>query len=130
MSPVFRDVEQARWVEKWLVWLIAAHTFVIGLALLLVPEWALGFGGWKVIPAPFFPRQAGVFHFVLGYGYLRELRCRGIVSLLLLAKTAAFVFLIGSAVLTEVPWFVPFAGVADGLMGLAAWWAHRQTESA
>jgi hypothetical protein len=126
MSGLFRDVEQARWAEKWLVWLIAAHTFVIGLALLLAPTFALSFGGWKEIPAPFFPQQAGVFHFVLGFGYLRELQCRGGVSLLLLAKTAAFVFLMGSTVLSTVPWFVTFAGVADGLMGLTAWWVHRQ----
>jgi len=117
--------EVARKVEWALVWLIALHTFAIGLALLLVPEWALRLGGWKEIPSLFFPRQAGIFHFVLGFGYLRELRCRGSVSLLVLAKGAAFLFLIGSALVWTPPWFVPFAGVTDGMMGLAAWWIHR-----
>ena len=109
--------ESARWLERWLVVLIAAHTFAIGVALLAVPGWALRFGGWDVIPPLFFPRQAGVFHLVVGTGYLVEFsRSRGVV-LLLTAKACAAVFLVGASVLATVPWFVTFAGVADGLMG-------------
>ncbi len=112
--------ELAARLEWWLVTLIAAHTFTVGVALLAVPEWALRFGGWAVIPPPFFPRQAGVFHLVLGTGYLVEFRrSRGIV-LLLTAKACATVFLLGATALASVPWFVTFAGVADGLMGAAA----------
>jgi hypothetical protein len=46
------------------------------------------------------------------------------VWLLLTAKACAFVFLIGATLLATVPWFVTFAGVVDGLMGLAALAAH------
>ena len=112
--------EHARRLEWWLVTLIAAHTYAVGVALLAVPEWALRFGGWEVVPPLFFPRQAGVFHLVVGTGYLAEFRrSRGIV-LLVTAKACATVFLLGATALSGVPWFVTFAGVADGLMGAAA----------
>jgi hypothetical protein len=111
-------------LERWLVVLIALHTYGIGFGLLVVPEWALRFGGWQTIPPLFFPRQAGVFHLVLGSGYLFEYGRLRSVWLLLTAKACAFVFLVGATVVAAVPWFVTFAGVVDGLMGLAALAAH------
>jgi hypothetical protein len=111
-------------LERWLVVLIALHTYGIGVGLLVVPEWALRFGGWQTIPPLFFPRQAGVFHLVLGSGYLFEYGRLRSVWLLLTAKACAFVFLVGATVVAAVPWFVTFAGVVDGLMGLAALAAH------
>lgn len=121
----------ARKLEWWLVLLIALHTYAVGVALLVLPEWSLRFGGWETIPPLFFPRQAGVFHLVLGTGYLVEyLRLRSI-SLLLIAKACGAVFLLAATLLATVPWFVTFAGVADGLMGIAVLvmrrWASRTT---
>jgi hypothetical protein len=116
-----RVLRKAEW---WLVVLIALHTYGIGMGLLVVPEWALRFGGWDTIPPLFFPRQAGVFHLVVGTGYLVEYVRWHSVSLLLTAKACAFVFLMGATFLTAVPWFVTFAGIVDGLMGLAALAAH------
>jgi hypothetical protein len=113
-----------RKAERWLVVLIALHTYGIGVGLLVVPELALRFGGWEMIPPLFFPRQAGVFHLVLGTGYLAEYFRLRSVSLLLMAKACAFVFLLGATFVAAVPWFVTFAGIADGLMGLAALAAH------
>jgi len=117
-----------RKLEWWLVVLIALHTYGIGVALLALPEWSLRIGGWETIPPLFFPRQAGVFHLVLGTGYLFEyLRLRS-VSLLLVAKACAFVFLIGATLVATVPWFVTFAGVVDGLMGLTVLVAHLELD--
>lgn len=117
-------------LDRWLVVLIALHTFAVGAGLLLVPEWALSFGGWASIPPPFFPRQAGIFHFILGIGYLAEHRKLGTVSLLVMAKTFAVVFLLGTAVFGGAPWFVPFAGVIDGAMALAALLVNRHAAQA
>ena len=117
-----------RKLEWWLVVLIALHTYGIGVTLLALPEWSLRIGGWETIPPLFFPRQAGVFHLVLGTGYLFEyLRLRS-VSLLLVAKACAFVFLIGATLVATVPWFVTFAGVVDGLMGLTVLVAHLELD--
>jgi len=116
--------EFLRKAEWWLVVLIALHTYGIGVALLALPEWSLRVGGWETIPPLFFPRQAGVFHLVLGTGYLAEyVRLRS-VWLLLMAKACGAVFLLAATLLAAVPWFVTFAGVVDGLMGLAVLAAH------
>ncbi len=116
--------------ERWLVVLIALHTYAIGVALLAVPAWALRFGGWETVPPLFFPRQAGVFHLVLGTGYLLEYaRQRGVV-LLLTAKALATVFLGAAALVGGAPWFVGFAGAADGLMGLAVLLTRQMVRSA
>jgi len=73
----------------------------------------------------FFIWQAGAFHFVLASGYLVEyVRWRSI-SLLLIAKTGAFVFLLGGSLLVETPWSVWFSGFADGAMALTAFLVHR-----
>ncbi len=62
---------------------------------------------------------------MLAFGYLLEhFRDRGI-SLLLFAKGAAAVFLLLAAAASDVPWAIPVSGVADGLMGAAAWAIHR-----
>jgi hypothetical protein len=118
------------WLERVYVILVALHTFAVGAGLFFVPDWALRVGGWQVIPASFFPRQAGVFHFILGIAYLEEHRRFGGVSLLITAKTFAVVFLLGATLLSDVPWFVTAAGVGDGLMALVAWWLHRKARRA
>ncbi len=116
--------------ERWLVVLIALHTYAIGVALLAVPGWALRFGGWEAVPPLFFPRQAWVFHLVLGTGYLLEYARQRGVALLLTAKALATVFLGAAALVGGAPWFVGFAGAADGLMGLAVLMTRRMVRSA
>jgi len=118
------------WLERVFVILVALHTFAVGAGLFFVPEWALRFGGWQVIPPLFFPRQAGIFHFILGIAYLEEHRRFGGIALLVLAKSFAVVFLLGAALLSTVPWFVLVAGIGDGLMALVAWLLHRRARSA
>jgi hypothetical protein len=117
-------------LERVFVVLVALHTFAVGAGLFFVSEWALRFGGWQVIPPLFFPRQAGIFHFILAIAYLEEHRRWGGVSLIVLAKSFAVVFLVGAALFANVPWFVPVAGVGDGLMALVAWLLHRQVRRA
>jgi hypothetical protein len=106
-----------RQVERALVVLIAVHSYAVGLALVFATEWGARLGGWDRVAPLFFARQAGVFHLVVATGYLLEYsRDRG-VSLLLVTKAIAVVFLFSSTALGNVPWVVPFSGVVDGLMG-------------
>ena len=115
--------------ERLLIAFVALHSAVVGLLLILAPGLAAQLGGWERIDPAFFGRQAGAFHIVLAAGYLAEFaRHRGI-SLILIAKTFAFVFLTVHAVLDPLPWAVPTSGVIDGLMALVVWWVHRQTGS-
>lgn len=103
----------------WLVLLIAAHSLAVGIVLLFLPQWATDFGGWGEVTPTFFVRQGGAFHLVVAVGYVLEYRRSQSVTLLLFAKTLAFVFLIGVTVLEPgTAWAVPLSGVADGAMGL------------
>ena len=111
--------------EKVLIGLIALHSFIVGGMLLFVAEWAVKFAGWAGADPVFFIWQAGIFHFVLATGYLVEYGRSQTILLLLIAKTTAFVFLIGVSLLTDAPWSVWFSGVADGAMALVAYLVHR-----
>jgi hypothetical protein len=122
------DAAGARRLERQLVILIAAHTFLVGAALLFMPGWSTRFGGYGEVVTLFFPRQAGVFHFLLGAGYLVEHHRYGGIRLLLAAKGAAVAFLGFYSVAwgPQVPWMIPFAALGDGVMGLAIWWVRRR----
>ena len=110
---------------RTLIILIALHSIIVGVMLLVFPEWAVRFAGWSGADPIFFIRQAGVFHFVLAAGYLVEYSRTQTITLLLIAKTTAFVFLVGGSVLGDTPWSVWFSGVADGAMALVAFLVHR-----
>jgi hypothetical protein len=119
-------MRRAERLEGLLILLVSLHSYAIGIVLLFATEAGLRFGGWSGDAAPlFFARQGGVFHLVVATGYLAEYaRHRG-VTLLLVAKATAMVFLVGSSLLGTTPWCVPLSGVADGLMGLVVVIAHR-----
>jgi hypothetical protein len=111
--------------ERALIILIALHSIIVGVMLLFFAEWAIEFAGWSGAEPIFFIWQAGAFHFVLAAGYLVEYSRTKTISLLLIAKTTAFVFLIGGSLIADTPWSVWFSGVADGAMALTAFLVHR-----
>ncbi len=107
------------------MWLVAAHSLAVGLALLVAPDLATRLAGFGPVVPRFFARQAGVFHLALATGYLVESR-RGGVALLVSAKALAFAFLMGSWLAGTSAWSVPVIGLGDGAMGLVAWWLWRR----
>jgi hypothetical protein len=115
--------------EKLLLSLIVLHSVIVGSMLMFFAEWAVQFAGWDGAEPIFFIWQAGAFHFVLATGYVVEYRRSGSIDLLLVAKTTAFVFLVGGSLLAATPWSVWFSGVADGAMALAAFLVHRAVKS-
>jgi hypothetical protein len=115
--------------ERILIYLISLHSIIVGLMLLFAADWAVRFAGWAGADPIFFIWQAGAFHFVLATGYLVEYSRSQTISLLLVAKTFAFVFLIGGSLLTQTPWSVWFSGFADGAMALTAFLVHRAVKS-
>jgi hypothetical protein len=111
--------------ETILIILIALHSIIVGIMLMFFAEWAVRFAGWAGAEPIFFIWQAGAFHFVLATGYLAEYFRWRSISILLIAKTIAFVFLIGGSFLANTPWSVWFSGFADGAMALVAYLMHR-----
>jgi hypothetical protein len=113
-------------LERIYVVLVALHSLAIGFGLVFMTDFAMSFAGWGEPEPAFFPRQGGAFHFVVAAGYLIEYFRHRTVALMITAKSIAFVFLIGVTILSDVPWAVPFSGVADGVMGLVAYLLHRR----
>ena len=111
--------------ERALIILISLHSIIVGIMLMFFAEWAVEFAGWHGAEPVFFIWQAGAFHFVLVTGYLVEYFRWRSISLLLIAKTTAFVFLLGGSLLADTPWSVWFSGLADGAMALVAYLVHR-----
>jgi len=115
--------------ERILIILISLHSFIVGMMLLFAADWAVRFAGWAGADPIFFIWQAGAFHFVLATGYLVEYSRTRTISLLLIAKTIAFVFLVGGSLLVKTPWSVWFSGFADGAMALTTYLVHRAVKS-
>lgn len=110
--------------EAWVVALIVAHSVAVGVMLTFFPAWATRFAGWESLDGFFFTRQGGIFHFVVAFAYTYEwLRLRG-VTILVVTKSTACLFLVAATVLGEAAWSVPFSAVGDGLMGLVALAIH------
>jgi len=118
------ELDAAR-LERWLVHLIALHSLLVGTMLLLAPAWAARFGGFGEASPLFFPRQAGVFHFVVVVGYLGEYHRHRGVALLVTTKAIAVLFLGAAFLAGETAWSVPLSALGDGAMGLAVALVHR-----
>ncbi len=115
--------------ERLLVILIALHSAAIGVMFLVLPRWTMLFAGWPDIEPVFFAFQAGVFHMVLSAAYLLEYHQYRGVSILITAKSIAFVFLITATIIDPIPWAVWTSGILDGIMALVVWRVHRQVAS-
>lgn len=115
-----------RRVEHWLIVLIALHSYAVGAFLLFLTEWGVGFGGWTGVHPLFFPRQAGIFHFLIATAYLVEyFRYHGVI-LLVTAKFVAVVFLVAMTLVEPAPWAVGLSALGDGLMGILVVLVHRR----
>lgn len=113
-------------LERALVVLIALHSYAVGFCLLFLTRWGAAFGGFGEVSPLFFPRQAGIFHFVVATAYLVEyLRYRG-VAILLAAKATAVVFLVTMTFVEPDAWSIPLSAVADALMGLVVTLVHAR----
>ncbi|MCU0224640.1 MAG: hypothetical protein MUF27_11345 [Acidobacteria bacterium] len=112
--------------ERTLIVLIALHSVAVGLGLTLLAEWGARFGGFGEVHPTFFARQAGVFHFVVAFGYLYEYFRYRSIGLLLFAKSVAVVFLALAFVLGQRAWLVPLSAAGDATMGALAWWVHAR----
>ena len=115
------------WVglEKLGVALVVLHSLLVGALLIFFTGWTLEFAGFGGSADYFFPRQSGVFHIVIAIGYAVEYRRSHGITLLLLAKFTAVVFLLAFSSWNEA-WSVPFSGIADGLMAVGMAFIHGQ----
>jgi hypothetical protein len=128
-----RDGQVAFWqrLETWLIVLIAIHSYAVGFFLLFFTRWGAEFGGFGTVTPLFFPRQAGIFHFVVATGYLYEYFRYREVGLLLLTKIFAVLFLVSMMMVAQpTAWAIPLSAVGDGAMALVTYLVHLKVKSA
>lgn len=116
------------------LWLVALHSFAVGVGLIVLPLSMLKFFGYGVCAERFFPSQGGVFHIAMAVGYamaaynLKRYECLIIFSIVV--KFMATVFLFTYFILVSSIWLVLLSGISDFLMGLIILILYRFAKSA
>ncbi len=109
-------------ILKWILWLVAIHSFCFGISLIILPIPVIEFFGFQ-LEEKFFAVQGGVFHIVVSVVYvMAALDLKNSVKMIALACTAKFmatIFLLSYFFFVRNIFMVIFSGIADFLMGLA-----------
>lgn len=106
-------------ILRVLVVVVALHSAVIGVLLIIDGRWLFSQFGWIPDCDGFFFHQVGVFHIVLAVIYLTEFLRYRRVTTILIAKSVAFGFLLLEFALVSHEVSVLLAGVGDGCLGAA-----------
>jgi hypothetical protein len=108
-------------ILKILLWLIALHSFIVGLILISTGNAGMQYFGFKE-GNEFFQVQGGVFHLVMCTAYiiasLNLEKSKGLIIFIILAKTIATLYLLIFYFLIDDVITILLAGIGDGLMGL------------
>lgn len=111
--------------------LIAIHSFVVGLALIIIPPVYLDYFGYEGYQGRFFLVQGGIFHIIMAVLYLvtakTEGRVKELVNMILTAKGSATVFLLVYFVFMEPILVIALSGVGDGLMFILTLWLYKKS---
>jgi len=110
---------RARRIKTLVVGLVAAHSMILGTAMLFAPRATMALFGWGYRGGTFYPSQAGVFLLLLGIAYAIGARQRAFARFLVGSKAVAVVFLVTQYVQGNAPPVVLTAAIGDGVMGLA-----------
>lgn len=108
------NLPQAR---KLVIGAIAAHSLILGLAMLIQPIGILHLCGWEYDGPVFFPAQSGIFLVVLGSIFLVAIWQRPFAWVVVATKAAAVLFLVTQWLGGTAPTIVLLAALVDGLMG-------------
>ena len=105
-----------------LLYLIALHSFIVGVVLLVIPFETLEYFGYQNYQGTFFKIQGGVFHLVMSLVYFlaaRDLnKNRILVYLTIIFKFIATAFLFSYYLFIDRIWMVAASGAGDLIMGV------------
>jgi hypothetical protein len=104
------------------LWLIAFHSFIVGIGLIILPSSAFEFLGFKLSFDRFFSTQGGVFHVAMSVGYGMAAydlnRFSQLIIFTIIVKFIATIFLFVYFVVADSQSIVLLSGVSDFLMGI------------
>ncbi len=125
---VKKIINQSQYRLSFILWLIAFHSFVVGLALIFILPALLKHFGYNLINERFFSFQGGVFHIVMSVCYslasLKLEKFKGLIILSITTKFIATVFLITYFIIVDQILVVLFSGIVDCLMAIAILFAY------
>lgn len=118
---------------------MAVHSFIVGIALILLPAPYLEFFGLKGYHYTFFQAQGGVFHVVMALAYILAVkyitpygekfsgaRESGLIVLAVSAKSMAAVFLTVYFMLSEKAWVIILSAFGDAFMAFVLFILYRK----
>ena len=104
------------------LYLVALHSFLTGLALVVQPTLLMKLIEFSPICERFFPTQGGVFHILMAVAYIMGAvnvkKYYYVIVFSIIVKSAATVFLLTYCFTVEFKWIILLFGIGDGLMGL------------
>lgn len=114
------------------LWLIALHSFAVGIGLIVMPGSFMEQMGYGSCTERFFRTQGGVFHIAMAVGYAlaarnaKKFECLVIFSILV--KLLATVFLFSYALFVKSLAVIALSGLFDLFMGLVLLYLYRRTK--
>ena len=105
------------------LWIVASHSFLLGVGLILQPPTVIKCLGFEPIGEPFFPAQGGTFHMCMGIAYLMGAvdieKYYSLILFSIIVKSGAALFLTLYCIVVDFKWFILFCAIIDAVMGLA-----------
>jgi hypothetical protein len=115
------SIPNIRILLRVLLWLIALHSFIAGVLLIVLSPAQLAYFGFE-IQEKFFSTQGGVFHIVMCVAYVmgaeKPETSGQVIKFAISAKFIATVFLLSYYFFGNPIWMVLVSGVGDFFMGL------------
>jgi len=104
------------------LWLVAVHSFLVGIGLIVLPSSAFEFLGFNPTFERFFSTQGGVFHIAMSVGYAMagydKIKYKQLIVFSIIVKIIATVFLISYFLIISSQWLILMSGISDFLMGI------------
>jgi len=105
-----------------ILWLIAAHSVAMGLALIIQPAVLMEWSGFGSEYERFFPAQGGVFHLLMAVAYVmgavNSKKYHYLIIFSMIVKAVATTFLLIYCFIVEFKWIILIFGLVDGMMGV------------
>lgn len=112
------------------LWLIAIHSFFVGLVLILSPSEFFEYLGYNSVTEKFSSTQGSVFNILMSVGYLlAALKIKETFDLVIfsiIAKTTASFFLIIYFLAVSKELIILLSGIGDGVMAVLLWSAFSK----
>lgn len=112
-----------------LLWLVALHSFLVGIGLIMLPASFFEFLGFKSTFDRFFSTQGGVFHIAMSVGYALagydKVKYKQLIVFSVIVKFIAALFLFTYFIIISSQFLIISSGISDLLMGVSILYLYR-----